>query len=431
MKATSKRARKYGTRIEKQQQRKIKKNTIEGIRNLLEEEKFKLAKVCIDEYIKENGKDCYIIHEYGKYYQKQFLLDEARNCYEQNIKNNSENICYSLYELSKIEKIEGNYEKCIEYLISIIRSKHYDKRFAKLELAKTYITLEKYKDAEELLTELYKENKDPSINEKIMCFLLQIKIYSKKIIEAEIFLEQIKSKFNNSFVKLLEGQLEELKGNKVKSCNIYNEIIKNNDKYTSKATFLLARLEMEIGNYERTIELVDLFLKNGNMYSIELFELKINSYIKIHDYEKAKEQIKELMMLNKYEDRVNYYLGKIEFYKQNYSDALKYYSNVDTMNLRIYVETLNKKICCYIKEKRYKDAYKIFEMLKENDLNGQYKNKYNIYEIYLKTMINQPYNVEPKSYVENLLIKYDYDSVIEHISKHKQEIGDKKIILSF
>ena len=169
MKVVSKQLRKYGNRHFKRRERMIKRNSVEGIRSLLDERKFKLAETCIEEYIEENGEDCYIIHEYGKFYEKQFMLKKAKKYFEKNINNNSENMYYSLYELAKLEKYERNYDKAIEYLNTIIRSNHYDKSHALLELTKVYIILERYDDAEATLQEIFNgeyDEKGAEIGEK-------------------------------------------------------------------------------------------------------------------------------------------------------------------------------------------------------------------------------------------------------------------------
>jgi len=422
MRPTKKRLRKYGNRAEKKKINLIKKHGIEGIRSLLDESKFVLAKTCMDEYIEENGYDCYIIHEYGKYYSKQFKLSEARKCFEKNINDNSENICYSLFELSKIEKLERNYDEAIKCLHAIIRSNHYDKSHARIELAKIYTILENYDFAEDILLEILNEDFSEHTYEVAKSCLIQSKINSGKIKDAEKLLEELKENSNHPKVKFLEGQLEERKNNKLKAYEIYHEIIRNGRECTENASYELAKIEMEKGNYDEAIKVIDLFIDDNSIrYNVEMFEIKINCYIKMGDYSKAKECIDKLISLNdKCENIVNYYLGKIEFYTKNYFESLEYYNKIDETNFRTYRDSLYKKMCCLIKLERYEDAYNTFEELKRVDVSKRYYGKYNTLELYLKGMMGQSCEVEPRCYIETLLIDYDYDLVIEHINKHKE-----------
>ena len=428
MKVVSKRSRKYGTRSEKRQERIAKRHTIEGIRILLEEMKFKLAHTCIEEYIKENGYDCYIIHEYGKFYQRQSNLKEARKYFNMNIENNSENMCYSLYELAKLEKYEGNYEKAIEYLNAIINSKHYDKSHAMLELAKIYTISENYDEAEVRLNELINSEFDEATKDAAFYSLIQSKINCGKTKEASILLEQIESKHEDPKIKMLIGQLEEKKGNTVKAYEIYYDILKNSKECKISVSYELAKIEMELENYDIALTLLDSILESNNLsYNVEALEVKINCLIKMGSYEQAKVSIKDLLNINsKSENIANYYLGKIEFYQHDYEKALSFYEKVSKNNKRTYRDMLYKKICCLIKIKNYKEAYNTFEELKEFDLNSKYGNKYNMIEIYLKNMLNEKHNIEPKNYIENLLNDYNYQGVIKHINKHK-EMDETKI----
>lgn len=422
MGVVSKQLRKYGNSDDKKRKRLTKKHGIEGIRTLIEEEKYKLVKICIEEYIKENGEDCYIIHEYGKFYQKQYMLAEAKKYFEKNVNSNSENVAYSLYELAKLEKYERNYDKAIKYLTTIINSNHYDKSHALLELSKIYVILERYDDAEAILQEIFNDEYDEKTYIKALSSFLHLKINNGKLKEAEIILDGLKEISDHPKNKLLEGELEERKGNKTKAYSLYKEIIKNNKECTANASYELAKLEMEVEHYDEAIKLINTFVFDNNIiYNIEMYELKINCYIKMGEYEIAKECINKLKSINTiYENIANYYLGKIEFYNQNYIEALEYYNKIDKIHVRTFRNSLYKKICCLIKIEKYEEAYNTFEELKRIDVSKKYWFKYNTIEIFLKSMLGILCEAEPKNYLENLMIEYNYETVIEHINKHKE-----------
>ena len=121
MSSTKKQIRKYGTYVEKKVINDKKRKIVISIRNLMEEEKYSLAFINIENYISDYGYDCYIIHELGKYYEMQNEYNKAKEYFNKNVLNNCQNMYYSLYEIAKIQKIEGNNEEAIKNLIKIIR----------------------------------------------------------------------------------------------------------------------------------------------------------------------------------------------------------------------------------------------------------------------------------------------------------------------
>lgn len=425
MKSTSKQIRKYGTFSKRLDLNKTKKNQIVSIRSLIEEGKFSLAKVNIDNYIEEYGYDCYIIHEYGKYYEKQNLLDSAKNYFNINIENKSENMYYSLYELAKIEKEFGNYNKAINYLIEIINSKHLDKSHAILELAKVYIILEKYEEAEFKLKEILDSSVNNTLKEGAYQLLIQVKINNLKIKEAEQLLKKFQNEISDSKIKFLFGQLENKKGNKVKAYQIFNDIIKNENECKLKASYELALLEIEMNHLDRAFELLNFIIERKNFHYNEALETKINCLIKIGNFKNAYECIDKLLNDKENKNIANYYIAKIETYNKNYNKALSLFETITKENLRIYRNMLYRKTCILIKQEKYEEAYHTFTCLKECDYNKKYENKYNLLEIYLKNMLNKPCTIEPKSYNEALLCEYKYEQVIEHIKKHKEEDNNK------
>lgn len=425
IKGTSKQIRKYGTILEKTNLRKNKKNRILSIRKLLDESKYQLAKSNIDKYIEEYGYDCYIIHEYGKYYSGQLLFEPAKSYFSINIENKSDNIYYSLYELAKIEKSTCNYNKAINYLLEIINSKHPDKSHAILELAKIYNSLENYEVAELQIKEILNNSTNNTVKEGAYQLLIQIKINNKEFKEAEELLEKFKGKITNLKNTFLLGQLENKKGNKLKAYQIFNNILKNNNECKLKAAYELAILEMETNHLDRALELLNLILERRNVQYNESLESKINCLIQMGNFISASECNNELLDNTKNMNMFNFYNAKIEISKKNYDEALSLLETISKDNLRIYKQMLYKKICILIKKERYKEAYDTFIILKEYDCNKNYENKYNSLEKYLKDKLNQSCDIEPESYVEKLLFNYDYNQVINHIQKHKEENNNK------
>lgn len=401
-----------------------KKIQIKNILDLISDLKLNLAKKSIDEYILNYGDDCYITHAKGKYFLKINLIQDAKKCFIYNIENNSENKYYSLYELSRIEKTERDYESSIRHLSEILNSNHPDKKHAMLELSKVYNLAEKYEEAEKILIELINNNQD----DKYFAYeaLIQIKLNLKKYDEVEILIEKIKDNISIWKIKFYKGQMEQQKENYAKASEYFNDIIENGTECKIKSLYELSNIQKQEENYNKAINLLDNILINKNFYYIDALELKIECLIKIGKNEEAYILIEELIDINKKSiDIANLYLGTIEFHKQNYDQALNYYNKVTKKNKRAYRDMIYKKICIYIKKEDYDMAYQLFMELKNVDYTKKYLNKYGILEIYLNKKTNREL-LEPVNYVSSLVCEYNKYYVIEHISRHK-EINENKL----
>ena len=419
MSSTKKQIRKYGTYVEKKVINDKKRKIVISIRNLMEEEKYSLAFINIENYISDYGYDCYIIHELGKYYEIQNEYNKAKEYFNKNVLNNCQNMYYSLYEIAKIQKIEGNNEEAIKNLIKIINSKHKDKSHAYLELAKNYMELEKYKEAEQILKDIIEKFDNPIIKAGAYEFYIETLLENKKIDEVEKIINEMPIKIDLEYTKAI---IETQKGNLKEAKNIYTNILRNTKKNHKKATYNLAKIEMQLYNFDSAINLTDELLREKKYRYTDSLRLKIECLIKSGAYSEAYLAINKLVSIsNSYIDFANFYYAKIEFYKGNYDEALSLFKTIKKDNIVIKREAIFKEICIYIKQNKYNDAWEKYEELKKYDYTKKFENEYGLIEIYLGKKLHKKINVKKERYVEKQMLNYSYNRAIKHIEKHLED----------
>ncbi|MBP3461310.1 MAG: hypothetical protein J6K21_02760 [Bacilli bacterium] len=425
-KIISKQIRKYGTYEEKTRERRKKKEKILNIHNLIDNKKFALALSSIENYINSYSEDCYIIHEYGRYYLKKFDYEKAKYYFSLNIKNNSENKYYSMYSLGEIAIFEYNYDLAIHYFEEIINSKHKDKCYSLLELAKTYILKEKYNESEKLLLNII-ANKMPNYT-FALGELIELKLTLNNVNEAEYYLDILKSKDNKSNYEFLEGKIELKKGNINKSKMLFEKIENINSPSSINTKIELAKIEYQLYNYDKSLELLEKIENITNYTLVDCVFLFIGNYIALRKKDKALERVNQLSKFGKeYEDNVLYYLGKIELMDKNYDNAIQYFSKISDKKVKTYKSAKLKEIMILIKQEKYKEAYELFKIVSNIKLNIESDNLERMILIYLNKKLNLNIDIKCNHYIEKLIVEYNKEVVIKHISKHKYYDSNKSI----
>jgi lipopolysaccharide biosynthesis regulator YciM len=404
---------------------------IENIRKLIIQKKINFVKQNIDNYLEEYGEDCYIIHELGKYYDEIKECDTARNYYIKNINNNGDNKYYSMYELAKLEKLKHNYTNTINLLNKIINSDHKEKIHAKIELSKVYAEMEKYHDAEKILNsiinnELIMLEKNESYSkylEIVYNELIQIKIFTNKINQAEKLYSYIHDKINHDRSIFIKGQILQAKGKTFLARKIYEDLLTKKLPFDKSIKIQLINLEYNDLNYSRVIELGQDFINEKKYYYYDTLIYVTNCYIK----EKNEREVFNCINLleeEKYYDAASFLKGKFLFYKNDYNKSLKYFDSVSNEDRSIYRESIYRKICCYIKLNKLSDAYSLINDLKKANYNKTFDSRIHTLELYLEKMLNIDSSIKPMSYKEYQIIDYNYDMAIKHIKEFKNDTSD-------
>lgn len=420
---TSKQKRKYsGLGVEKL----YKKSIIENIRALLKKEKIKMAKNCIDNYIKEYGEDGYIYHELGKYYNCINEQEEAIKCYTKVIDNCCKNMYYSLYELAKIEKSKLQYSQAINHLNIIMDSNHSEKCHAKLELAKIYFIINNWEKSKQLLIELI-DNNEPNELYALDALIEYSYVYKDKKTVLKYFeklkdrLDDDQKEFYNAIIKIMMGNI--LEGKKQ-----LEEIETSNINLKTKIIYQLALINYELENYNQTInhmlELIRIDVKSVN------YNFIVSTYTKLKDYDNVKKYLIELKEKENCSiEEIDFLNGNVCYMKEEYDKALEYFSKIKPGITSHYRDSLYKQICIYLKLNEYETVLKLYTELKKYDYNKKYEYLYktNSIELLCNKRLGLDCNIETQTYADKQIVNYDLKKALEHITFHQEENENKTL----
>lgn len=421
-KVVTKQTRKYGSKNDKSVLKLEQCKKIDTIKKLIKERKLLLAHKSIENYIDLYGNDCYIIYQLAILYIKESKYDKAKYYLNINVKNNSDNKYYCLYKLAQIYSHEEDYEEALNIYYEILKSNNHDKSYSLLEIARIYSKQKKLEEAEEILKNMLIKK---TINyQYILEEMIEIKIFKNELEEAEKYLMLLKNTDSKKTI-YLNGRIEFLKGNLTKSKEIFETIENDLNSYNYNSKLYLAKISYEEEDYIKTLKIVKEMEKMLSYDTEDYIVLCIKLYIVLKKYDIAKEKIDKLSKMGKkYENEVNYYLGKVEFRENNYINAYKFFKKVEIDNIKLYNFSNLNKIFILIKLKKYKEAIDEYKELKK--INFHNEEIIRIIELYLKKMTGNHSNIKATSYIEKMIVNYNKIEVIKHIEKHKTQNNNKK-----
>ena len=419
---TKKQTRKY-QKIK--QEYKTKKNQIQNIRDLLKKNKKSMAKSCMDNYIKENGEDGYILHELGKYYSYTSELDLAKKYFEKVIDNNYKNKYYSMYELAKIEKNYGNLDKSLTLLNQIIDSNHTEKCHAKLEKAKILYIMGKYEESLNGMMDLILANEsnkvyafDAIIDYAVDFFDCGLAKRTYKIVKKD--LTEDGKIYYSAIINKLEKDLIKSKGKFEKLSTVDGEF-----KYRAK--YHLAIINFELENYHETIELAEEVSNNYEVLTPCSYRLLANTYMLI-DEEKVLYYIEKLKNYgDSQKSAINNLYGSLYFNKRDYKKALEYFYKVDSIQKAIYYDTVIKIGYIYIKTKQYEKALEYFNEMEKIINSDNFNLECQFAKTFLQKQLNLEITYDSDLYSVNQIVEYSREKAIEHIKSHTEANKDKKV----
>ena len=404
----------------------LKKSKIENIRELLRKFKFKMAKNCIDNYIKEYGEDCYIYHELGKYYNSIDEQDEAIKYFSKVIDNRYKNMYYSMYELSKIEKTKLEYDKAIDHLNTIINSNHPEKCHAKLELAKVYFIINDWIKSKKLLKEII-DNKEPNSLYALDSLIEYSYAYKDKKTAINYY-EKLKDELEPNRNNYYKATIEIMKGDILEGKKQLEEMSTDDINLKIKIIYQLALINYDLENYNKAINYM-LELTRIDSKSIN-YSFIVSIYIRLKDYDNALKYLNEIMGKDYYSlEEISLLKGNMCFMKKEYDDALKYYSKIKPSNTTTYRDSLYKQICIHLKLNEYETVLELYNELKKYDYNKKYDYLYktNSLEILCNHRLGLENEIDASVYTDNQIVDYNIERTLEHISFHKEENENKTL----
>jgi len=228
-----------------------------------------------------------------------------------------------------------------------------DVRYA---LGWTYFLQKKYKDAYNIFNRL-SDGKD-TIAPKAMYWKGEAKRYLGEEAEALKIYESFLKKYpGHSAVNTVRYQMATILYNqqKFEQAEKHLKAVYSSDEkiLKSKAYVLAGEIKLNKKEYNAAIPLYEKALEiegiDQDKKNRALFGLAISNYY-AKDYQKALKYFGDLAKrAPKFEaDKVNFYTGEIKFEKENYQEALNYYSRVDVGNEELGPAAVySKGYCCY------------------------------------------------------------------------------------
>lgn len=417
----NKQIRKYGTYKEKKELKLTRMSKTDNIGKLIKDKKYKLALLSIKNYINEYGLDCFVIQKYGIYYKKLNEYEKAKYYFLKNIQNDSQNKYDSIYELGLIAKYEGDFDTSLDYFYQIINSEYRKKYDALLNIGKLYVLKEEKDMAEKIFLQII--NKNMKNKAKAFEELSYLKLTNGSLEEGKYYLSMAREFGTSLKTKLIEAKIDKEEGN-LKDARIkFNELIKNL-KYVEFSVTELADIEYQCFNYEKSLEILEENKDKMKYITFDYISLFIMDNIELKNFNLVRNYIDELLI--KYPEKQNklyYSLGLIEFLNFNYEEALSYFKRINEEETSIYQKAIEKQVLTLIKQEKYEEAYNNYLKF-INILSGEIKI---LLRLFLKKKLNLKISEEPNTYTEKLIINYDKQEVIEHISLHRVENSEKEI----
>ncbi|HOK56069.1 MAG TPA: tetratricopeptide repeat protein [bacterium] len=261
--------------------------------------------------------------------------EEAENYYKKLLEENSIFSQWAKFQIAMIEKKRGNLSKSIEILNNIELKDDSNLIFNVLnEKANIYILLEKWEKAEETLNLLI--NKFPERKEiPEIYFKIGIINFNKKDFDKSIFyFKKAIELANKNSVKekglFFAGYVNYLKGNFNDCLNFWENLIKEypESPFILQISYLKGKKFYQDNNLkEAEKNFKEIVEKNNNPYYEEGLTYLIEVLIKEKKFEEGEIYIKKFLE-NKYDNYIEFLLGKIYYLKEEYTKAKDIFENL-------------------------------------------------------------------------------------------------------
>lgn len=444
--------RKNNTIIKNQQERQ---KIIMSIRQLQNKNKLNLALIEIDKYLELYPGDSYGLYQKACILLDLQYLDDAELLYKEIINDELKNKYSSLYKLGVIEKYRGNYDLAEQYFRINIETSPYPEIFSRISLAVLRFQDQDYDAALSILDGYYDKREDPELVNDI---------YRKFRKSSEICDDMNYIYLEKTFILIeIEDSKQARRELQKVTFNCPNE------DFFRKYHFLMGRIEQMDDNYERSMEHL-MKAKNGpknklywniliqiargkakmgdpdvcldicedvirNMCDIkkweeDFFEIKLDTmkvmgeaYQKLGNYDLAKKAYTQINADTlKEKGRSNpiafYSIGKMEFNRGDYQEALKNFEQADFSNhIRKKENQELYKALSYLRLKKYEEAYRIISTINTKNLRSHLRNECNCTKIYLRIKTGRPLGKVEDRYTYNQIVNYDIKRTINHVKR--------------
>lgn len=444
--------RKNDTSIKNQQG---KKKIIMSIRQLQNKGKFNLALTEINKYLELYPEDSYGIYQKACILLDLQYLNEAESLYKEIIDKDLKNKYSSLYKLGIIEEHRKNYDLAEQYFRTNIEMSPYPEIFSRVTLAGMKFQERDYDVALLLLDGFYDKTEDPQLvddiywkfreysedNDDINYIYLERAIVLIEIGDSKQARQELQNVICNGLKEeffrkyhFLMGRIEQMDANYEKSME---HLIKakrgSKNKLYWNVLIQMARGNTKLGNPETSLDICAEVMRNldaikkqeKDFLEIKLDTMRVmgEAYQKLGDYDTAQDiylkiNSDTLKEMGKPNPIAFYSIGKMEFNRGNYQEALDNFEKADfSDHLRKKENQEFYKALSYLRLKKYEESYQIISMINTKNLRPRLKHEWNCARIYLKLKTDRPIGQVEDRYVHNQIVNYDIERTIEHAKR--------------
>lgn len=317
------------------------------------------------------------------YLSKKKDYTTARQYFERCINEDSEQHPYAYIGISRIEFYNHNYEQSIQILNQFNDTKKND---IYLEKTRIYIEMEQYDNAQREIEKITDKDMSLEFNRMVNLFIAEIAKGKGDYYKAKDYLAKAKVGLKNLNYQRI----------------VYHE----------------AKLEEYFQNYEEAVKLCNELQNCNSKYADLSIILKGNICVSQKEYQKAETLYKSISPDNK--DKIDFYLGIMEFSRKNYKEAEKYFKNSHVGSAKYNLALT------YYKMKQYNKAFVVVKEIKKSNLDIHDNLNLNRLKILLDKKLGTK-SVIPKTYTERQLAHYSKKEALIHIDREH----NKKEVASF
>lgn len=402
------------------------KERLNSIKYLFKSKKDNQALTEITKYIEDYPDDAFGKYQYGVILKRLGRYDEANDIFYDLYENDAPNKYSALYELGRMKSIRGEYDYAKFYFNKILDESPYSEVFTIIELSKIERREGNLEKSERLLTEALPLT--DNINHKyVLLELIKSKLMRNDVKGASSIIKEIKIDKNDK----LNRKVLQYKGKIESTGHNYNQAIKyledslgnrKDDVYWS-SILELAKTNYKMGNVEEAHNLCIRLKENKNTFFGDVDILLGNIYSAKGNLERAEQHyLNALKNRGKFIEKAALFnLGNLNMQKGDYPLAKKYYQEV-TKHQQLYkAPAYFQLLYLSIREEDYQNCHKIIAELEQLELNSSMKESIEKVKLYLdvkrkaKIKLSRIHN-----YTDEQIINYSEEKALNFITSNKK-----------
>lgn len=398
---------------------KQRKNKLNHIRDLIEQEHYKRALYEIINYVNVYPEDTLGHYLYGKLLLRKNELQEARKQFQLVIEHQDEQEVKALMNLATIAKREGDPEEAIRYYQKVIEYSNYTDVYAVNVLARLYRHEQRYQEAIALIDECSYQPELAKEKAKNLSML-------GKQEEALIIFNSIdpETELEQREIYLNKGRVAKARDEYDKALFYYESVKDNTEKDSLyyKAIYEEVKLSLAYEKNEEAINYCEELLETNNLFNGEIYLLLGYAYEALSKYTEAYNNYKISAEIAKDKDvraSAYYQLGSIDFAKGNFSLAETAFKRSISNARNISDLTYTKLIGVLFRQEKYNEVLKYVSRIRRYKPESVVDTPLEYIEMLVHKKQNKKLPTrENGTYAEKQIIKYKEKDAIAHIKAH-------------